>query len=245
MDKTDTTTDADDIAKVDEVLEPDAIDTDVVEPNAFAGGELNDIRSAIRQHGPSVVTAICLAAFAVAAIVVYRVKKEQGVSTASQILTTARSPQELETLLGRYSSTPSAPFALLKLAKMYFSSENYDMALTKYTQFQEQFPEHQMLKVAELGQIHCIEAKRQWEEALKGFTSFAESNPDHFLTAQAVMGKARCLRVLGKTEAARITYEDFIAGSPESMWLAVAESELADINRARELADQKRQATSQ
>jgi tetratricopeptide (TPR) repeat protein len=129
----------------------------------------------------------------------------------------------------RHPSAPTTPLAVLKLAKGYYDSGNHDMALGKYDEFLKEFADHPFAPAAELGRVHCLEARAQLHEALEGYRSFAANRPDHFLAPQAILAQARCLEQLGQLAEARTVYEDFITSAGETMWRNRAEQLLETI----------------
>jgi len=160
-------------------------------------------------------------------VTVYKAKKVESDRNAAQILTAARSDKDLQTIIGQHASTPYAPMAMLKLAKMRFDAGDYDGALKQYAEFKQKYPQHAMIDGAEVGRIYCLEAKGQIEDALKAFAAFASEHPTHFLAPQATFGQARCLEQLGQYAEAKAVYEDFMAAHPDSGWAPKAEEMLS------------------
>jgi tetratricopeptide (TPR) repeat protein len=198
---------------------------------AGAHHELARVKAILRTHGLRTAIWIALALLIVVGGRVYRGHKAQAKVNASAMLMSARTVQDLEALVEQYASTPSAPLAMLKLAKAYYDFGNYDLAFNRYVDFLERYPEHEMRGIAELGKLHGLEARGQTREALDGFERFVAANPGHFLEAQAVFGKARCLEQAGRKEEARVVYEDFIAARPDSGWATRAEEMLKTMDQ--------------
>jgi len=120
---------------------------------------------------------------------------------------------------------------VLRLAKAYFDAGNYDLALSRYTDFEKDFPRHAMLEVAKVGRFHCMEGRGQLQEALALYDTFLRATPAHFLAPQAMFGKARCLEQLGRADEARAVYEDFIVAQPDSPWVFRAQDLLDSMDR--------------
>lgn len=198
--------------------------------------EFQELREFFRSYGKPVAAAACIILAVITALALYRIHTRTGIRQASLLLSSAQTLQDLETLVEQHPATPVAPLAVMKLAKVYFDSGNCDMALNKYVEFKLKFPEHQMAVAAELGRIHCMEAKGQLEDALMAFTAFSAKHPGHFLTPQAVFGQGRCLEQLGRYREAKALYEDFIAAHPESGWIPRTEELLASVTRKLEQA---------
>ena len=214
-------------ANSDSTSQPDQAPTD----RPAVHEDLQPLHDFWAAHGKSIALGACVAALAVAGLRYYQHRSARRVQEAAAKFTTVRTAQDLEAMLTQYASTPVAPLVLARLAKVHYNAGDYDMAFTKYSQFLARFPKHPMARVAEVGRLHCMEAKGDWEEARKGYALFAESNTNHFLRTQALLGRARCLRLLGRQDDARIAYEDFVAQYPEKRWTTVAEEALTAIRK--------------
>jgi len=193
--------------------------------------EFERLKELVAVHGRSVLAGLAVVMAVFGGITFYRSNTGKNINQASINLATARTAQDLQGIVDRYGATPSAPLALLRLAKTYYTSGNYDLALQKYSEFATAFPEHDMVAVAGMGRTHCIEARSQFVEALEEFAAFARDNPNHFLTPQAIFGQARCLGELGREDEAKAVYEDFVVANPQSGWLPRAEEALTDVKR--------------
>ena len=200
------------------------------EPVVAHGGELEEVKELVRKHGTIVLFGMCIVVAGVVAVTMLRNQRVRRLERASIMLSTVRSIQELETLVADYAATPVAPLALLRLAKAHYDASNYDVALAKYDAFKATHATHDFADAAEIGRLHCFEARGQLAEALAGFQAFADASPQHYLAPQAIFGQARSLAAMGQLDEARTTYEDFIANHPDSTWLAEAESLLEAIN---------------
>ena len=193
--------------------------------------ELQQLMKAIRRHGIPAAVGAAIVLAVVLGITQHRRYVENCVEKASTLLLSARTAQEFDNILATYPSTPSAPLALLKLAKTHFDSGNYDMAMGKYEQFKLQFGEHETAPAADLGRLHCLEAKNLFDEALAGFETLSAEHPGHFLLPQTLLGQGRCLEQLGRLEDARILYEEFAADHAGTDWAFRAEEALRTVNK--------------
>jgi TolA-binding protein len=190
---------------------------------------LQNLKNYLQENSLKFIVMAVIVVAAIATVVVYRNKKTESIQNAGQILSGARTPQDLQSVVQKHDSTPYAPLAMLKLAKMHFNAGDYSQALTQYVEFQKKYPTHPMVDGAELGRVYCLEAQGQTEEALKGFVAFLTAHPDHFLSSQAMFGQARCLEQMGRDLEAKAVYEDFIVAHPDSPWTIKAKELLAVI----------------
>jgi len=190
-----------------------------------------------KTYASQTITGLLIVAAIGIALYRYYGSSENKNQEAAEKLFSAKNVQDLELLLNQNSSSSIAPLALLKMAKINFNSGNYDMALSKYNDFKTKHPQHELVDAAEMGRLHCLEARNQTQEALDGFTTFATTKTNHFLYAEAILGKARCLDQLSRSKEAITVYEDFIAAYPKSPWTSKVEDLLSALKK--KLEDKK------
>ena len=207
------------------------------EPETLQADEFEHIKEIASRHGTSIAIGLAVILIAVLAGIFTRNRAAATKRDALRLLSSARTVADLETIADRYSATPTAPLALLRLAKVHYDTGNFGLALQKYDSFASQYSDHPFAAAAELGKMHCLEAQGRYQEALQQFQDFVAREPEHFLMPQAVFGEARCLEGLWRLDDARILYETFIASHPESPWLDRVEDILASVNRKIERGD--------
>ncbi len=203
-------------------------------PNVQHQNDVEALKAWVGRHGSHAVTAVLAALIVLAALHLLHTRASQREVEANQRLSTAQSVSDFEGILADFAKSDVAPLARLALAKLNFDNANYEVALSQYEQFLEQWPEHAMNKTAELGRVFCIEARGHndaLKEAAAAFAAFAAANPDDSLAPQALFGQARCLEQLGELAQARAIYEDFITSHPASLWTLRAEELLTAVQR--------------
>jgi len=193
--------------------------------------ELLALKETYEKHRMPVLVGLCVVVAVIVAVPLSRSRREAKIHDAMAALGKARTAQDLESLVGKYPSTPAATLAALRLAKTYYNTGSYELALAQYTEFLGRNAEHEMAPAAEMGRIHCVEAMGQTEAALADFATFAGKDPSHYLVPQAVFGQGRCLEQLNRHEEAKALYGDFVLRNPESGWLARAEELLENVRR--------------
>ena len=151
-----------------------------------------------------IVVAACAGLAAAGGIRLYNWHVRAARARASEVFYSARSVADLETVVGRYGSSPVAPLALLKLAKWHYNAGNYEIALQKYSEFKRKYPRHPLVEIAEAGRAHSLEAAGFVSEAQSAFAAFASNHADHALAPGAILGQIRCLASLGQHEEARM-----------------------------------------
>ncbi len=188
--------------------------------------ELVEFIEYMKTNGLRLLINIAAAAALILGYMAYTTYSKTNQNASMEQLSKAKSIQDVESIVGKYPKSAAAPLALLQIAKMTYQSGNYDMALSKFTEFKDKYPKHEFVDVAENGRIHCIEARGQIQEALDAFSLFADSKPGHYLRPEALFGKARCMEQLGKFDDARTVYEEIIAADPKGGWAPRAEEAL-------------------
>ena len=189
------------------------------------------IRDYLLEYREYIITAVAVLV-AVLAISVWKAHQRKAVEDAAQLLATARSAKNLESILIQYAGTPTAQIALLALAKAQYDGGDYALASATYDRFTKTYPKHPMNAVADVGQIECMEAIGKTPEALAAYAEFAHSHTNHYLNPVALMGQARCLEQLGRMDEAKAIYEDFLTANPQSPWQPDIEQALLHLNRA-------------
>lgn len=178
-----------------------------------------------------------IAAGAIAAIVVVLVSrgmaanKATKIAKAEQMLISAQTPQQLEDLVNDYHSTPTAPVALLKMAKTLFNQGETAQARAQYERFLDDYKNSDQRPLAMFGLAHCTEAEGRYDDAVNELKTFLEESPEHYLKSPAVLALARCQEEAGHIDAARITLEDFLAENAGSQWSGPAEISLQQLGK--------------
>jgi TolA-binding protein len=198
---------------------------------APADPQLEEIKELATRHGRTALLAVVIFLVVTVPIFLVRYYRASAIEKASSLLSAATQPSDLENIVKDYPRTPTAPLAMLSLARALYDRQDYVKAQATYEDFLARHAQHQMAPVAEMGKAHCLEGKGLLNDALKSFETFAATHKDHYLTTQALLGKARCLHQLGKTKEARIVIEDFVTAHPKSPWKARAEEMLDDFKR--------------
>lgn len=196
--------------------------------------ELQQLKDFFEKYGKPVVTSIVAVLIVITAIHLYKSRNLSRMAEADARLSSAQSMTDLESIVADYEKSDTAPRALLALAKLYFDNGSYEIALSKYDQFIEKYPEHLMIDGAVVGRLICIEARGDQSsltEAMNGYESFVLENPDNYLMPQATFGQARCMEEMGQYAGARTIYEGFIAAQTNSPWAMRADELLTSLER--------------
>jgi predicted negative regulator of RcsB-dependent stress response len=188
--------------------------------------EVKQVLEFLQRYGKLIGAGVVAAAVAVLVSRGLAASKAAKIAEAEQMLTAAQTPQQLEELVNDYKSTPTAPVALLSLAKTLFNQGDIAQARTHYERFLDDYKNSALRPIATFGLAHCTEAEGRFSDAVNEFKDFLAANPDHYLESPAVLAVARCQRKAGQADAARITLEDFLAENVDSQWAGLAEASL-------------------
>jgi predicted negative regulator of RcsB-dependent stress response len=156
--------------------------------------------------------------------------KVAKLAEAETLFAQAQTAEQLEEVVERFDSTPTAPVALLNLAKVNYNRGKIEAAREQYSQFAKDYKKHELLPVAEFGLAYCAEAEGDFSGAANQLTAFLENHSGHFLESAATLALARNQKLAGKIAEARITLEDLLATQPNSIWTSTIEAELQTLD---------------
>ncbi len=145
---------------------------------------------------------------------------------ADSALLQASSASDYQAILDDYGSTPSAPLALMGVARQTFHAGQYAGADALYGKFVKKYGNHEMAVQAEFNQITCREAQGQIGDAHLLYGEFVKKHKDSYLAPLAMISQARCLESLSLLADAKQVYEDLVFSYPGSSWAQMAEANL-------------------
>lgn len=196
----------------------------------IASPELAELAELLQRYGKPALLWLGAAVIGIALGAGYKLHRQSSRERASDRLWSAKTVQDLE-IVSEDSPAPLAALALIKAAKRYYDTQRYDLAMKKYGELQSRFPSHPLVDIAEVGKLHCLEARGQIHEALEGFAAFAKAHPDHYLTPQALLAEARCLAELGRMSEAKARCEEFVVKYADNPWKERGEDLLKMLSR--------------
>jgi predicted negative regulator of RcsB-dependent stress response len=172
------------------------------------------------------ILAVCIVFLGVRLVQSNTLKQQ---AEADAALIQANSTEDFQAILENYGNTPSAPLALMSLAREQFNSGRIVEAEQHYVDFLKRFSKHDLADQAELNVIRCKEANGQYSEAIPLYREFAETHKNSHLVLMALFGKAQCLEKSNQLDEAKIAYEDIVVNHAGTMWAKMAESRLQAI----------------
>ncbi|MCF7816933.1 MAG: tetratricopeptide repeat protein [Kiritimatiellales bacterium] len=202
---------------------------ELLKKKAFEQQEVPEVLTFIQKYAkPATIALVAVCAIVLADQLFKNLRHKKEVR-ADAALMQARNAQDLQAVLDDYASTPSAPIAMMGLAKEKFNAGQFDEAEALYLKFTKKYAGNELADQAKLNLIACKEAKEQLGEAHLLYGEFAKEHKGSYLEPVAMMGKARCLETLGQFDEAQIAYEDILVNFPESSWSQQAEANLKEI----------------
>jgi len=199
---------------------------EVLKQQALEQQEVKEVLVFLRKYAKPAGIAILVVCAIVLSDKFFKAQRHKKEAAADTALMEARSAEDLQTVVDKYGSTPTAPLALMELAREKFNAGQFDEAEELYTWFTKKHGNHELAAQAELNLITCKEAKSQFGEAHLLYGGFAKKHAGSFLAPSAMMGQARCLEALDQLDEAQIAYEDIIVNFPETAWSRIAEANL-------------------
>jgi len=193
--------------------------------------EVKEVLGFLTRYGKVIGIGVLAAAAAVIVSMGIANHKAARLAEAEQKLMTAKTPQQLEEVVTRYSSTPSAPVALLDMAKTLFNMGDYAQARAQYERFLKKYSKHDLRSTAELGLIYCTEADGDFNGAAAQFAAFAQKHNTSYLQPTAILGVARCMEQAGRKDDARVVLEDFLTQNAGTAWAGSAEAALKQLTQ--------------
>jgi TolA-binding protein len=199
---------------------------DVQKQHELEQHEVGQVLEFLKRYGMLIGAGVLAAAVVVMASRGIAAHKAAKLMEAEQMLAQARTPQQIEDVVKNYKSTPTAPAALLDLAKTLFNDGDYEGARAQYERFLQDYKNSTLRPIAEFGLAHCTEADGRFDAAADEFKVFLTRHPDSYLKAPAILAAARCLEQSGQLDESRILLEDFLAENANSLWSGAAEAAL-------------------
>lgn len=199
---------------------------EVLKQQALEQKEVKEVLVFLRKYAKPAGIAIIVICVIMLSDKFFKAQRHKKEAAADTALMDARNAEDLQEVVDTYGSTPTAPLALMELAREKFNAGQFDEAEELYTRFTKKHGDHELAAQAELNLITCKEAKGQLGEAHLLYGGFAKKHAGSFLAPSAMMGRARCLEALDLQDEAQIAYEDIMVNFPETIWSRVAEANL-------------------
>ena len=185
--------------------------------------ELEEFKIWWNKHGNAVTIVMVAVLLVVIGVQQFNRWQERRTADAMSRLYMSNSPAELEELIAAGKSKPATALARLRLAGVYYSEGQYELAQGVYRAFLDNSPKHGLAAVAQVGLAHSLEAAGKVDEAAAEFKAFVEANPDSFLTTTARLGLGRSLILAGKKDDGKAVLDLLITEAAGTRWASYAD----------------------
>jgi predicted negative regulator of RcsB-dependent stress response len=150
-------------------------------------------------------------------------------SEAAAQLAAARTPQEFQQVIDRYSGTDAAASAYLLLAEQQRNEKKYTDANATFHKFIDAFPKHELVTTAWMGVAANLISLGKNDEALSTYQRLVAEYPQSFNAPLALLAEVPLLKANGRTDEARRACETIISQYRQSIVVSEALRELQQL----------------
>lgn len=201
----------------------------LVKKHELETNEVLEVLGFMKRYGKMIGAGLIAAAIMAILSSGYSHYKAKQQTKAGKLFTEAKSAQQLEEIVTKYGATPSAPVALLKLAKDHFNDGEVAQAREQYNRFLKKYSQSELRPIAEMGLAYCQEADGDFNGAAEQFSALNAKYKTSYLHPQLVLNIARCKKLAGSVDDARVMLEDFLISAKGTRWTESAETALQEL----------------
>jgi predicted negative regulator of RcsB-dependent stress response len=173
-----------------------------------------------------ITAAIVLALLALAGFGVYRFFSTQRASAASALLSGAKTAQDYQEVMARYSNTAAGASAYLLLAEEQRKEKKFAEANATLQTFIARNPDHEFVPTAQMAIAANLESMGKMDEALAVYQQVAAKYPGNFNAPLALMSEVSLLKAKNRTDEARRICEKVMTDYRDSLWISEAARQL-------------------
>jgi TolA-binding protein len=218
--------------------EPEVQREERLQRHELEQAEVPEVLDFLQKHGITIVVSVALAVMAYVGYSVWTNVQDAQEAEAMNLLMSARSPEQLASIVEDYPESDAAPVALFSQASGRFDEGAYPTARDLFQRFADQYPAHHLAPNALLAMAQCDEALGLFDKALSGFEAFEQANPDHYLAPMARFGRGRCLEQLGRYDDAIAVFEAYLEENPDGLWSDRADTSIKFVEMSRRAAEE-------
>lgn len=162
------------------------------------------------RYQKEIAAALIVIILAVIGYTGYRVYQNRREASAAEMLGGAKTPQEYQDVVTRYSGTPAAASANLLLAEKLRNEKKFAEANSALQSFIDRNPEHEFLSTAQLMMAANLEDMGKNDEALAIYQQVATKYPNSFSAPLAMISEVPLLKAKNRIEDARRVCEEIL-----------------------------------
>jgi predicted negative regulator of RcsB-dependent stress response len=140
----------------------------------------------------------------------YRFYANQRDSKAADLLGSAKTVDEFQSVIARYPGTPAGASAYLLLAEKQSSEKRFTDANATLQAFAEKNPDHEFAPTAQLMMARNLEAMGKNDEALAIYQQVATKYPNSYSAPLAMISQVPLLKEKNRTDDARRVCEEIL-----------------------------------
>ncbi len=190
--------------------------------------ELEELKAFWAKYGNYICLALLVCVIVLFGTRWFKNKQIANISAAQVELNSARTTEELATVVDNNRSSYVTPIAMLKLGASYAAEERYDEAILTYEDFLAKYKNHTFAQNAEFALATVYEVKGEFDKALAGYDKLANGGA---YKQDAILGKARCLILKGDKVNGKAILDMFIADNAGKPIVIRAEALICAIDR--------------
>jgi predicted negative regulator of RcsB-dependent stress response len=157
-----------------------------------------------------IAVALVIAVLAMVGFAGYRFYLNQRDSKAAELLGNARTAQEYQAVIARYSGTPAGASAYLLLADKQRNEKKFAEANATLKEFIDKNPDHDFVPTAQMAMAANLEALGKNDEALAIYQLVAAKYPNSFIAPLALILEVPLLKAKNRIEDARRICENIL-----------------------------------
>src|SRR5436309_2857797 len=162
------------------------------------------------RYQKEIAAALIVIVLAVVGYAGYRIYQNRRDARAAEMLGGAKTPQEYQDVIARYSGTPAGASANLLLAEKLRNEKKFAEANSALHNFIDKNPEHEFLPTAQLMMAANLEDMGKDEEALAVYQQVAMKYPNSFSAPLAMVSEVPLLKAKNRIEDARRVCEEIL-----------------------------------
>lgn len=190
--------------------------------------ELEELKAFWSKYGHYICIALLVCVVIMFGSRWFKNKQIANINAAQIELNSARTTEELATVVDNDSSSYVTPVAMLKLGASYAAEERYDEAILTYEDFLDKYSDHAFVQNAEFALATVYEVKGEFDKALAAYEKLSEAGA---YKQDAILGKARCQILKGDKVNGKATLDMFIADNAGKPIVIRAEALICAIDR--------------
>jgi predicted negative regulator of RcsB-dependent stress response len=151
----------------------------------------------------------------------YRLYRDRRETSASTILSAAKTTADYEQIISRYGDTAAAASSYLLLADAQRKERKFAEANATLQNFMERFPQHDLISTARMAIASNLESLGKQDEAFAMYQQIASTNAGSFNAPLALLAQAQILQAKNRMDDARRLCETIITQYRESPYAAL------------------------